>query len=343
MRGVQSEHEALEMAKRINGVLADPFDVAGQKVGVRVSTGIGLSNSGYEQGEDLLRDAGTALVQAKDTGRGQHTVFAPPMRRKAVDRLALDQSLREAVHDHQFIAYYQPIISIETGRLVGLESLARWKHPTRGILAPAEFLSRATETGLLSEISWHVMIQACEQQRRWIDALGPDAAFSVSVNVSPTLLMRRGFVEDVQRLLSDLRLTPQRVKAEITEVVAIDDTGASAETIQALRRFGLVVCLDDFGTGYASLSWLHRFPVDEIKIDQTFVREMVEDRKSQILVGAAVTLAHSLGLSVVGEGVETAEQLAELRALGCEYAQGFLFDRPMAVDRAGELLRRQAG
>ncbi|OGQ78396.1 MAG: hypothetical protein A2289_25045 [Deltaproteobacteria bacterium RIFOXYA12_FULL_58_15] len=337
LNGIRTPNDAEELAERINRGLLNPFEVRDRQVTISVSVGIALGQD-YENAEDILRDAGTALVQAKVEGKGTHVTFVDAMHNRAVELLTLDQGLRTAVAKHEFIAVYQPIISIETGRIVAFEALARWQHPTRGLLAPAQFLNRAAEVGFLAEISWQITTIACLQQRRWLDALGSNVGLTINLNVAPPLLLRRSFVSELTRLLDDLSLPPDSVKIEVTEIVAIDNTQASAEIIQQLRRLGIAVCLDDFGTGYASLSWLHNFPVDEIKIDRSFVTDMTTDRRSHVLVGAAVNLAHSLGLPVVAEGVETQEQLAELRTMSCEYAQGFLFSRPLAVDKAESIL-----
>jgi diguanylate cyclase (GGDEF)-like protein len=333
--GVRDADSARALVARVDQALSSPFAVADQEISTRVSVGISLSATGFERGEDVVRDAGNALVQAKKNGKGSHAVFAREMHSRAVEMLNLDQELRQAVSNREFVTHYQPIVAIENRRVVGLEALARWRHPERGLLAPKDFLSRATRTGLLADISWQIIKQAFVQQKLWLQH---GVNIWLSVNVAPTLLMRRGFVRSVHDLLESLDLPPARVKAEVTEVVALDDTAASAEAIQGLRKLGIVVCLDDFGTGYASLAWLHRFPVDEIKIDKSFVGEMLDDQRSSILVGAAVNLAHSLGIPVVAEGVESEAQLAELRSLGCEYAQGYLFGRPMPDDSIQRVL-----
>jgi diguanylate cyclase (GGDEF)-like protein len=340
INGMGTAQEARSMADRIQAALARPFEVAGRQVRATVSVGIATSDSHYLHGEELLRDAGTALVQAKMTGKSSIRVFSREMHSRAVELLSLDQGMQRAIDQKDFAAYFQPIVSVETGHVVAIEALARWLHPKRGVVFPSDFIHRAAETGALADISWQVLCLACEAQRAWQDRLGDDLGVAMSVNVAPPLLMRSTFLEDIEHLLSHLQLSPTRLKVEVTEFVALDNTKASAEVIQSLRRLGVVVCLDDFGTGYASLSWLHQFPVDEIKIDKSFITDMTHDRRSHILVGAAINLAHSLGLPVVGEGVETQEQLDELRALHCEYAQGFLFAPALELDEAEEIVRR---
>ncbi len=336
--GAATVDQAMSAFERLQRTLAEPFSVGEQEVRTNVSAGICLAAADYQRGEELLRDAGTALVQAKLEGRRRVVVFAHEMRHRAVDRLTLDQGLRLAIERHEFVAHYQPIVSLESGRVVAFEALARWRHPERGLVAPAYFLERAAETGILAEISWQVANLALAQQRAWRRQFSGRAPVAMCINVAPPLLMRSSFVRDLEALLLRHDLAAADVKIEVTEVVALDNTPAPAAVVQALRRLGIVVCLDDFGTGYASLSWLHRFPVDELKIDRSFVSGMLVDRRSQVLVGAAVNLAHSLGLPVVAEGIETEAQLAELRAAACEYGQGFLFARPLAENEAGRLL-----
>ncbi|MBI5510928.1 MAG: EAL domain-containing protein [Deltaproteobacteria bacterium] len=338
---IRDATEAVEVAQRINGLSLERFTVAGRDVSVSLSVGICASDAAYERAEDVLRDAGTALVQAKIAGKGTHAVFVREMHSRAVEILTLDQGLKEALARREFIAHYQPIISVESGRIVAFEALARWRHPKRGLLAPDQFLGRAIQTGALAEISWQIADTACQEERQLLDRYGRNLGITMNVNVAPPLLMRRGFVADIERLLKQYRLEPGAIKIEVTEAVAIDNTAVSAETMQDLRRMGVAVCLDDFGTGYASLSWLHQFPVDEIKIDRTFVARLCSERKSHILVGAAVNLAHSLGLPVVAEGVETEDQLRDLRAMAVEYAQGYLFSPPMSAEHVEARLRRQ--
>ncbi len=341
LEDVHGPEDALAMVDRVNHAHALPFMLDGRPVATSVSIGITMGHTSYDRGDAILRDAGAALVHAKLQGRSSHAIFEREMHSRAVENLALQQGLRRAVEHCEFVPYYQPIVAVESGRIVAFEALARWQDPERGLLAPDQFLNGAVEGGYLAEISWQVMCAAFAQQRRWLDELGEEHGPSMNVNVAPDLLLRRRFVEDVDRLLRVVRIPPSRVRLEVTEVIALDNTPVSAEVIQSLRQLGIAVCLDDFGTGYASLQWLHRFPVDEVKIDRSFVAEMTIDRRSHILVGAAVNLAHSLGLSVVAEGVETENQLAEIREMGCEYAQGYLFGRPLTADNAEHLLRQE--
>lgn len=341
MEDLEDPAEAVGMAERLKRAAALPFALGNRQVSLTVRVGIALSAERYERGEELLRDAGAAAAHAKRAGRGRHAIFVDEMHSRAVEQLTLDEGLRRAVEHGEFVAYYQPILSVESGRVVAFEALARWRHPERGLLLPAEFLDRAVEGGFLTEIAWQVICDSVDQQRRWLDRFGHETPLTMHVNVPPTVLLRRHFVEDIERLLQAAGLKPSCLKVEITEAVAMDATEVSAEVMQTLRKRGIAVCLDDFGTGYASLSWLHSFPVDELKIDKSFVAAMSGDRRSQILVGAAVNLAHSLGLAVVAEGVETQEQLDELTAMSCEYVQGFLFAKAMPAAHAEAYMRKR--
>jgi diguanylate cyclase (GGDEF)-like protein len=341
LHNVHTAEEAVEVADRLRSISGEHLAVADRDVSMSVSVGINLCDSGYDHAEDMLRDAGNALVRAKAAGKGTHAVFAREMHSRAVELLILDQALKEAVARQEFVAHYQPILSVETGRLVAFEALARWQHPTRGLLAPDKFLTRASEVGALADISWQIADRACAQHRKWLDHFGVNIGLTINLNVAPPLLLKPGFVKDVDKLLAKYRLEPKCIKIEITEAVAIDNTAVSATIIQDLRHLGIVVCLDDFGTGFASLSWLHQFPVDELKIDKSFVADMTHNRRSHILVGAAISLAHSLGLPVVAEGVETEAQLKELRGMACEYVQGFLFSMALNVADAEACLARE--
>ncbi len=340
LAGVDDEQKAVAMALRLQATTDEPLLLRDTPVALSASIGVNMGAAAYTSGEEVLRDAGVALARAKAQGKGAHAVFVSEMRDETLERIALDDDLRRGISHDEFTTVYQPILSVESSRVVAFEALARWRHPAHGVLMPDRFLSRAGQTGVLVEISWRIIRQACAQLALWLKRGGAQAQLMMSLNVPPSLLLRADFVEDFHTLITRLNLPPARLKVEVTEIVAMASGVKSAEAMQALRRLGVVVCLDDFGTGFASLRWLHDFPVDEIKIDKSFVADMTTNRRSHILVGAAVGLAHSLGLPVVAEGVETVAQLEELRQMRCEYVQGYLFSRPVSSEHAEELLRR---
>jgi len=252
------------------------------------------------------------------------------MRQQALERLQLENDLRRAIDRGEFLLYYQPILNLATGRLVGFEALVRWKHPQRGLVPPLEFIPLAEETGLIVPLGHLVLQQACRQMSEWQQELGPDPPLTVSVNLSPRQFLEAGLVEQVDRILEQTALDPRQLRLEITESGIMEDAEAAAAMLSELRARNISLSIDDFGTGYSSLSYLHRFPVNTLKIDRSFVSNMaVKGDGGPEIVRAIVALAHNLGMDVTAEGVETEEQAARLRELKCENAQGYYFCKPV--------------
>lgn len=324
---------ATRTATRIHEALAAPFHLEGHEAFTTASIGIALSLTGYDRPEDVLRDADNAMYRAKARGKSRHELFDKSMHDRAVALMSLETDLRRAVERGEFALEYQPIVSLRTGALAGFEALVRWRHPQRGTVPPSEFVAIAEETGLIQPIGRWVLREACAQMRTWLSQA--DGPLAMSVNLSSKQFAHAGIERDILDALAESGLEPSHLKLEITESVLFDESEGAAERLRALRGHGIRVSIDDFGTGYSSLSYLLRFPIDTLKIDRSFVRAMAENLE---LVRAIVTLARNLGIEVVAEGVEHDEQRLRLEALGCEYAQGFLFSRPMDSASASRFL-----
>ena len=324
--------EVDRVAQRIHAELEAPFEVQGREFFTTASLGIALSSPEYEQPEEMLRDADTAMYRAKSHGRTDLVVFHKDMHDDAVELLHLETDLRRAVHRQEFRLHYQPIVTLRTGFLAGFEALIRWQHPERGLLSPQHFLQAALDTGLMESIGWWVLEEACGQMKRWRDAYRETSEVSVSVNLDGQQLSSFELVERVDAALATSGLEPEGLKLEITEGMIIEKPQVTARILAELRRRRISLHIDDFGTGYSSLSQLHRFPIDALKIDQSFIRGMSTEDENLEIVRIIISLARNLGLEVMAEGVETKEQLAQLRALGCQLAQGYMFAKPLGPD-----------
>jgi diguanylate cyclase (GGDEF)-like protein len=329
--------EATEVAERIQSELLKSFSLNGHEVYTTASIGIRLSMDGREDAENMLRDADTAMYRAKDSGKARHELFHSTMHTRAVALLKLENDLRRAIEREEFSVHYQPIISLDTQLLAGFEALARWQHPERGLVSPDEFIPLAEETGLITEIGVLVLREACKQMRAWHSALGRES-LTMSVNLSGKQLTQTDLIEQIQDTLQQTGLNPTCLRLEITETVVMENAELATNTLLQLRKLGVHLSIDDFGTGYSSLSYLHRFPVNTLKIDRSFIGRMTKGDENAEIVRTICTLANNLGMEVVAEGVETPEQLELLRSLKCEYGQGYLFSRPVDAEKATELL-----
>lgn len=332
---------ALQAAERLQAALARPFPIEGREVFLPASIGIALASPDHERPEDLLRDADMAMYRAKNEGRARHAIFDHGMHVKAVARLELETDLRRALDRGEMRVFYQPIVSLTTGRITGMEALVRWQHARRGLLAPDLFIPAAEETGLIVPLGAWILAQACAQARAWQDRF-PDyaARLSVSVNLSARQMgTSTSFLALVEAALEDTGLPAHDLHLEATETSLMEADGAAFVLAQLVAR-GIRIALDDFGTGYSSLSYLHRFPITHLKIDRSFVREMPFRGEEAAIVRAIVTMAQSLNIAVVAEGIETPDQLSVLRALGCDFGQGYLFAPPLPASEAHALLAR---
>jgi diguanylate cyclase (GGDEF)-like protein/PAS domain S-box-containing protein len=341
LEDIKHPSDATRVAKRISSELETKFNLSGHEVVVTASIGISISTTGYEQGEDLMRDADTAMYRAKSLGKNRFEVFDADMREQTVSRMQLEQDLRKAIDNLEFENYYQPIISLTNGRIVGFEALVRWRHPIRGLVGPLEFIPVAEETGMISVLGQWVLMEACRQAREWQQRYGADTGTMVSVNLSTKQFLQPELIEQIGGVLAATGLPPGCLKLEITESMIMGDPYSAAATLSQIKALDIHLGIDDFGTGYSSLSYLHRFPLDTLKVDRSFVSQMEVDKENKEIVRTVITLAHNLGLDVVAEGVETAEQWKVLEELGCEYGQGFFFSRPVPAKAAEAMLANQ--
>jgi diguanylate cyclase (GGDEF)-like protein len=316
------------VAARLLAQLQAPFSVAGRELFVPASIGIALSD-GHGQADELLRDADTAVHHAKARGRGRAELFDPALQARASRRLDDETQLRRAIARSEFVAFYQPIVSMETGRIVGAEALVRWAHPQRGIVGPVEFMPLAEETGLVIWIDRWVLREAAQQVKSWQARFASDPPLSVSVNCSGHQLAQPLLADYVDEVLRETGLAATALKLEVTESVVMENAQVALETLQRLREMGVRLLVDDFGTGYSSLSYLDRFPFHTVKVDQSFVKGL----KGTVtpIVRTILDLARSLGMDVIAEGIETADQMQALRDAECGYGQGYLFARPLAA------------
>jgi diguanylate cyclase (GGDEF)-like protein/PAS domain S-box-containing protein len=320
---------AYEVGARILESVCTPIEVEGTLIAVAASLGIVVSD-GKEDAPGLLRNADLAMYRAKGQGKGRFEIYEAGMHAAVVERMGLKADLRAAVERGEFEAYYQPIIDLTTDRIMGVEALARWHHPQRGMVPPDEFIPLAEETGLIIPIGASILRQACVATQQWRRELGDQAPQTVSVNLSARQLQDRALVEEVKAVLASSELPATCLILEITETVLLEETDDVGDTLRALKALGIRLALDDFGTGYSSLSHLDRFPVDVVKIDKSFIESLSGGvAPPSPLVSAIVNLGGVLGLGVTAEGVEDASQLARLRELGCQQAQGYLFAKPM--------------
>ena len=330
--------DALQVARRIQQTLARAFQIDGQDVFASVSIGIALSSTGYQTGEEVLRDASTAATRAKAAGPGRIEIFDPAMRTRALARLRLESDLRRALEREELRVHYQPVVSMKDGGVVGFEALVRWQHEERGLVSPAEFLPIAEQTRLIAPIGSWVLSQVCQRGRSW-QRLPGSGGLTLSANVAAAQFSEASLFESVVSALEQSGLSGASLILEITESVLLSDFEAVVEVLRELRLRGVRVHLDDFGTGYSSLGYLSRLPADAVKIDRSFVARMLEDRQVDVLVRAIIELAHNLDKIVIAEGIEKKEQMARLQELGCDMAQGYHFSRPMDEASAEAWLR----
>lgn len=337
---IADESDATRVAERVQSELMTPFTIRSHEVFTSASIGIALSGPAYRRPEEILRDADTAMYRAKSHGKARHEIFDSDMHHHAVTLLKLETDLRRALDRDEFRMHYQPIIALGSGRLAGFEALLRWQHPERGLVAPDEFIQLAEETGLIIPIGQWALWEACRQVCEWLGIpRNGHAPLVVSVNLSARQFEERALVEIVADALSVTGLPATSLKLEITESVLMDHAEASVRLLDDLKQSGVQVQVDDFGTGYSSLGYLHRFSLDALKIDQSFVSRVGRNTENTEIVKTIVTLARNLGMAVVAEGVETVEQRSYLERLACEHVQGFLFAGPLEPADAESLIR----
>ena len=339
LEDVKDLGDATHVAERVQNALRQPFQLGSQQVFSSASIGIALGHAEYERAEDLLRDADMAMYRAKARGKARHEIFDAEMHTRAVALLQLETDLRWAIERHEFRLYYQPIVQLDSGTVVGFEALIRWQHPQRGLVSPAEFIPIAEETGWIIPIGQWVLQEACAQLAQWQLEVGAQTPLSMSVNLSGKQFSQPDLIESIENILRQSNLAPGSLKLEITESAIMEDAQTVTNRLIELRQLGVKLGLDDFGTGYSSLSYLHRFPLDTLKIDRSFVARLLEDGENREIVRTIVALGKNLGMDVVAEGVEEAQQLSDLRGLNCQHGQGYFFARPLPAQEAIQVLR----
>ncbi len=334
--------DAQQVAERIHELLAREFTIGGHEVYTSASIGIALSASHYQRPEEMLRDADLAMYQAKRSGDVAAEVFDSDMHQSAMAVLKLETDLRRAVERQEFVLHYQPIVSLATERIIGFEALLRWQHPERGLLHPEQFIGAAEETGLIVPICWLGLHEACLQLREWQYRFPTHPPLSVSINISGKLFLQARMAERVLAALAECGLSPECLHLEITESAMLDHREAALAELRALRQAGIELHVDDFGTGYSSLTYLQRFSYDSLKIDRSFVGNVLRTEETNAIVKAIIALGKMLGMNVIAEGVETREQLLWLREAQCPQGQGFWFSEPLDSAAVGSLLWKGA-
>ncbi|MGA7925821.1 MAG: EAL domain-containing protein [Candidatus Sulfotelmatobacter sp.] len=337
LEDVKDASDAIRAAQRIQKAFTAPHSLNGHEVFTSVSIGIALSSSSPGTAEDLLRDADIAMYRAKALGKARCEVFDVAMHQRAVDRLNLETDLRNALDRDEFRVHYQPIASLETGQITGFEALVRWERPGVGLVGPDTFIKAAEETGLVLAMGKWVLHEACQQTRAWQSQHASHSQLTISVNVSPKQFTKPNLAAEILSVLEQTHLDPSCLNLELTETMAMSDAEKTGSILSDLKALGVRLSIDDFGTGYSSLNYLRRFPVDTLKIDRSFVSNMDIDNNYKI-IATIVMLAHNLGLRVVAEGTETADQLRQLKELQCDFGQGYFFSKPLKSEQAEQLL-----
>jgi PAS domain S-box-containing protein len=329
--------DTIRVAERIQQRLAIPFDLNGQEIVLTVSIGIAFNADAGAEAQDILRDAEIAMYRAKSAGKARCEVFDHAMHAGAIKRLQLETDLRKALELNQFRVYYQPIVSLHTGKIVGFEALSRWQRP-EGLVMPGEFIAVADETGIILPMNRQLLYDACRQIRTWQALYPADPPLTININITPKQFAQPDLAAQIGKTLQETGLDPRCVNLEITETIAMADAERSAVVLSELKALGVQLDIDDFGTGYSSLNRLQRFPVDTLKIDRAFISGMDTDPATHQIVRIIVMLAHGLRLKVVAEGVETQAQVDLLREIGCELAQGYFYSKPVAAEAVEQLL-----
>jgi diguanylate cyclase (GGDEF)-like protein/PAS domain S-box-containing protein len=328
--------EAVSVAERIQEDLKLPFNLSGRDVFTTVSVGIAPGSVSYNHPDEILRDADTAMYRSKSLGKARHEMFDEEMQARTVNLLQMENDLRRAFERNEFFVNYQPIIALDDFRLCGFEALVRWQHPDRGLISPAEFIPIAEEGGQILQIGEWVLREACYQLQRWQEKYPSDKPLYMTVNLSAKQFAQPDLVDRVRDILSETKINPAFLKLEITESVVMDDFETAAAMLSQLRALGVRLSIDDFGTGYSSLTYLHRFPIDTLKIDRSFITRL--DKENVEIVRTILMLAENLGMDAVAEGVETQEQMALLRNLSCQSGQGYFFSKPVNITDAEAII-----
>jgi diguanylate cyclase (GGDEF)-like protein len=337
LKDLLSKQEATAFADRLAKRLAEPYTLDGRQVFTSAKIGIAYGNSKYPEAEDILRDADIAMYYAKDNAEN-YVIFDQKMHVRAVTRLQLETDLRYAIERNEFELFYQPIIALETASLVGFEALVRWNHPQRGLVPPNEFISISESTGLIIPMTVQILHTACKQIVKWQKTIGTNQLLSIAVNLSGKHFAHPHLVEQINTVIAETGIDPAALKLELTESAIMENAESAIRMLKQIKDTGVEISIDDFGTGYSSLSYLHRFPIDLLKVDRSFVSAMEENTENGEIVRTVVALAKALNLKVLAEGIESIHQFHQLRVLRCEYGQGFLFSKPLPISEIERLL-----
>ncbi len=331
---IQDQQEAIQIAERILDTLCTSFNLKGHHLFASASVGIVIGSAQCQQAMDLLRDADLAMYRAKANGRGGYALFNQELHTQTLKLLQLESDLRLALVRQEFTLYYQPIMHLDTMQVIGFEALVRWQHPQKGLLAPGEFIPVAEETGLIVPLGEWILREACQQLYDWQQAGATRADLSMSVNLSGKQLREPDLLSRIDQILAETALEGRYLRLELTESVLIGDEETVLPMLHSLRNRHIQLSIDDFGTGYSSLSYLLRFPIDHLKIDRSFINRMTIDSENYEIVRAIATLANSIGIEAIAEGIEDPQQVDQLKILGCQFGQGYLFARPLATEQA---------
>ncbi len=343
LENIKDEKQVLRVAERINKELKKPLRIFGKWAYISASIGIALSTGGYDDPDNFVRDADIAMYCAKLKGRGGYEVFNKEMHLGAISNLQLQNDLRNALENNELLLNYQPIMSLENNQIVGFEALIRWQHPIRGMVMPNDFIPIAEETRLILPIGNWVLHESCRQMKEWQKEFPATENFVMNVNLSPLQIEQEDLIEQVAKVLRETELSSDCLKLEITESVLMKNTERSIKTVSGLREMGVKVSIDDFGTGYSSLSYLHNFSFDTLKVDRSFINLIGSEKDKTEIIQTIITLALSLGIDVVAEGVETLEQLEFLKAHNCNYGQGYYYSKPVNSLTATQMIENIAG
>lgn len=333
---IHEEKEAILVAERIHQELKKPFNLSGRDVFTTVSIGIAPSSITYDEPDEILRDADTAMYRSKSLGKARHEMFDEEMHDHALNLLQIETDLRMAQERQEFFIHYQPIVALDDFRLCGFEALVRWQHPVRGLISPLDFIPVAEEGGQIVQIGQWVLREACFQIQSWQEKFPADKPLYMTVNLSARQFAQPDLIDQVRNILAETKIDPAFLKLEITESMVMDNFESAAAMLFQLRALGVRLSIDDFGTGYSSLTYLHRFPIDTLKIDRSFITCM--DKENMEIVRTILMLAENLGMDAVAEGVETQEQLTLLRSLNCQNGQGYFFSKPLDVAGAEAII-----
>lgn len=340
LNNISSVEDAMLFAEIIKDKISEPFSLTGKQVFTSFSIGIAMGGADYEFAEDILRDADIAMYHAKEEEM-DYVVFDKNMHARAVTLLQLETDLRTAIERNELMMYYQPIVDLNTMKIFGFESLIRWNHPTRGLVPPSEFIPVSEQTGFIIPLTLWVLETSCRQMVEWHRKNPLNKDLIVSINISGKHFAQKNLVEQISNILCETGINPKCVKLELTESAVMENAESVIQMMKQIRELGIQLSIDDFGTGYSSLSYLHRFPINTLKVDRSFVNTMEDGTENGEIVRTVIALAKTLRLNVVAEGIETIHQLHQLRVLGCEYGQGYLFSRPISADEAGKLIEEK--